>query len=106
MTEESESFDVDAFLAATDLSNHHRSVVKRLFASPASENIDWRQVRSLLDALGAVTDETNGKLKVKLGGEVEVLEPPRGKDVDRQMIVDLRRMLSRANDEFVRPVRL
>jgi hypothetical protein len=35
-----------------------------------------------------------------------VLEPPRRKDIDRQMIVDLRRMLSRAADVVVRPVDL
>jgi len=98
-----DTFDVDAFLAATGLNSDHRDVVRRLFAVPPSENIKWRQVRSLLDALGAVTEERNGKLKVELGGEVEVLDPPRGKDIDRQMIVDLRRMLSRANDLFVRP---
>jgi len=100
------AFDVDAFLAATDLNSDHRQVVKRLFAVPPSENIEWRQVRSLLEALGVVTEERNGKLKVDLGGRVEVLEPPRGKDIDRQMIVDLRRMLSKATDVFVRPVEL
>ena len=99
-------FDVDAFLAATDLNSDHRDVVKQLFAVPASENIEWRRVRSLLESLGAVTEERNGKLRVDLRGEVEVLTPPRGKDVDRQMIVDLRRMLSRAADVFVGPVEL
>jgi hypothetical protein len=100
------TFDVDAFLAATDLNSDHRDVVKRLFAVPPSENIEWRQVRSLLEALGAVTEEHNGKLKVELGGEVEVLVPPRQKDIDRQMVVDLRRMLSHASDVFVRPAEL
>ncbi len=99
-----QTFDVDAFLAATDLNSDHRDVVKRLFAVPPSENIEWRQVRSLLEALGAATQERNGKLKVELGGEVEVLTPPRHKDIDKQMIVDLRRMLSRATDVFVRPI--
>ena len=56
MTDHS-TFDVDAFLAATDLNSDHRDVVKRLFAVPPSENIEWRQVRSLLEALGAVTEE-------------------------------------------------
>lgn len=102
MTDHS-TFDVGAFLAATDLNSDHRDVVKRLFAVPPSENIEWRQVRSLLDALGAATEERNGKLRVELGGDVEVLVPPRHKDIDRQMIVDLRRMLSRAADVFVRP---
>jgi len=100
------TFDVDAFIAATGLNSDHRDVVKRLFAVPPSENIEWRQVRSLLEALGSVTEERNGKLKVELGGEVEVLVPPRSKDIDRQMIVDLRRMLSRATDVFVRPTEL
>ena len=103
MTNEDQSFDVDAFLAATDLNSDHRDVLKRLFAVPASENIEWRQVRSLLEALGSVTQEHNGRLKVELGGEVEVFDPPRSKDIDRQMIVDIRRLLSRATDVFVRP---
>jgi hypothetical protein len=99
-------FDVEAFLDATNLNSDHRDVVKQLFAVPASENVEWRRVRSLLEALGAVTEERNGKLRVELGGEVEVLVPPRRKDIDRQMTVDLRRMLSRAADVFVRPVDL
>jgi hypothetical protein len=43
-----------------------------------------------------VTEEPHGNLRVTHGGETEVLEPPRGKDVDTQMLVDLRRMLTRA----------
>jgi hypothetical protein len=98
------AFDVDAFLAATNLNSDHRDVVKRIFAVPASENIEWRRVRSLLEALGAVTEEHNGKLVVELGGQVEDLVPPRHKGIDRQMIVDLRRMLSDAAAVFVRPL--
>ena len=40
--------------------------------------------------------EPNGKVKVELGGQTEVLQPPDDKDVDRQLIVDLRRMLTSA----------
>jgi hypothetical protein len=78
------------------VNSDHRVTLERIFAHPASANIEWRQVRSLLEALGAVAEERNGKLKVSLGGETEVLQSPRGKDVDVQMIVDLRRMLTRA----------
>ena len=49
---------------------------------------------SLLEAVGTVEEEHNGKFKVTLGPETEVLERPRGKDIDVQMVVDLRRMLS------------
>jgi hypothetical protein len=78
------------------VNSDHRATLERIFAHPTSANIEWRQVRSLLEALGAVSEEHNGKLKVTLGGETEVLQPPRGKDIDAQMIVDVRRMLTRA----------
>ena len=79
-----------------DVNADHRATLERIFGHPASGNIEWRQVRSLLEAVASVTEEHNGKLRVELGDETEVLQPPHGKDVDEQMIVDLRRMLTRA----------
>ena len=79
-----------------ELGSHHRDTLERLFNHPTSGNIEWRQVRSLLEAVGDVAEEHNGSLAVTLGGETEVLRPPHGKDIDRQLIVDLRRMLTRA----------
>jgi len=81
------------------VNSDHRATLERIFAHPASGNIEWRQVRSLLEALGAVAEEHNGKLRVTLGDETEVLQPPRGKDIDTQMVVDLRRMPTRAGIE-------
>jgi hypothetical protein len=81
---------------AADLGNHHRDTLERIFSHPSSGNIEWRQVLSLLEAVGTTTQVHNGKIKVTLGLETEVLQPPRGKDIDQQMIVDLRRMLTNA----------
>ena len=78
------------------LNNKHRDTLEPIFRHPASGNIEWRQVSSLLEAVGATTEEDAGDLTVTLGGETEVLRRPHGKDVDEQMIVDLRRMLARA----------
>ena len=78
------------------LSSHHRDTVEKIFRHPASSNIEWRQVVSLLEEIGTVKHEPNGKLKVTIGPETEVLPPPRGKDIDIQMVVDLRRMLTEA----------
>lgn len=80
----------------SDLSNHHRDTLQKILSHPASGNIEWRQVLSLLNAVGTVEEEHNGKFKVTLGPETEVLERPRGKDIDVQMVVDLRRMLNEA----------
>lgn len=84
---------------AADLNHHHRDTLERIFRHPLSGNVEWRQVLSLLAAVGTTTREPNGKVKVELGGQTEVLQPPDDKDVDRQMIVDLRRMLTNAGLE-------
>jgi hypothetical protein len=78
------------------LSNHHRSTLREIFGHPVSHNIEWRNVLSLLEAVGSVTENHDGKLAVTLGTETEYLDPPPHKDVDAQMVVDLRRMLSAA----------
>ena len=51
---------------------------------------------SLLEAIGEVTEEHNGKFKVTVGGETETLRRPSGKDIEEQTVVDLRRMLAGA----------
>lgn len=77
------------------LNNHHRETLREVFDHQGGGNVEWRRVRSLLDAVGTVEERHDGKLKVTLGPETEVLHP-HGKDVDRQTLVDLRRMLTEA----------
>ena len=78
------------------LNNHHRNTLAKIFAEPASGNIEWRHVTSLLDAVGTTVEKHNGNLEVTIGSNSRVLHPPRGKDIDEQMVVDLRRMLAQA----------
>jgi hypothetical protein len=78
------------------LDGRHRDTLRQIFQHPASHNIEWRAVTSLLEAVGTVTVRHDGKLAVKLGDELEFLEPPVGKDIDVQMVTDLRRMLASA----------
>jgi hypothetical protein len=78
-----------------DLNHHHRDTVEKIFSHPASGNVEWRQVLSLIDAIGTAVQQHNGKVKVTIGPETEVMTP-RGKDVDKQTVVDLRRMLAEA----------
>ena len=56
----------------SDLSNHHRDTLEKIFRHPASGNIDWRQVISLLDAVGTAVEEHNGNVKVTLGADRSV----------------------------------
>jgi hypothetical protein len=78
------------------LDNRHRDTLRRIFEHPTSHNIEWRAVLSLLEAVGEASVRHDGKVAVKVGSEREFLEPPAGKDVDAQMVVDLRRMLTGA----------
>ena len=79
------------------LNNHHRDTLRKILSHPASGNIEWRQVVSLLEAVGSVEQRHgDNKLKVTVGPETEFLATPRHKDIDEQMVVDLRRMLKAA----------
>jgi hypothetical protein len=78
------------------LDSRHRDTLRQIFEHPTSHNIEWRAVTSLLEAVGSVTVHQDGKVAVKIGSELEFLKPPGGKDVDDQMVVDLRRMLTNA----------
>jgi len=75
------------------LSSRHRDTIEKVFSHPASGNIEWREVLSLLECLATTTEQRNAKFTMALGPETEVLEAPPGKDIDGQMIVDVRRML-------------
>jgi hypothetical protein len=81
---------------SVDLDSEHRRTVEQIFARPSSGNVEWRRVRSLVEAVASNVEEHNGNLLMTLGGETQTLERPHGKDVDQQMLVDLRRMLTRA----------
>jgi len=78
------------------LSNHHRNTLREIFQHPLSHNIEWNAVISLLEAVGSVTEQSHGKVAVVVGSETEYLDPPAGKDIDPQTVVDLRRLLSTA----------
>ena len=57
-------------------SNHHRDTLAEIFDHQGGGNVEWRKVHSLLEAIGTVTEEHNGKLKVEIGRETEVLTRP------------------------------
>ena len=75
------------------LSNRHRDTIEKIFDRPSSGNVEWGEVLSLLETVGDVVEEPNGRYRVTLGAETEVVDRPHGKDVDVQLLVDLRRML-------------
>ncbi len=78
------------------LDGHHRTTVEKIFNHPVGHNIQWHDVLSLLESVGTVTEERDGRYRVTLGSETETFDVPRHNDIDEQQVVDLRRMLKGA----------
>lgn len=78
------------------LNNHHRNTLRQLFEEPVSHNIEWHAVLSLLAAVGSVAEHHDGTVTAKVGAHTEYLDPPPQKDIDPQMVADLRRLLTQA----------
>jgi hypothetical protein len=84
--------------APADLNGRHQLTWKTIFRHPAAHNLEWHDVRSLLDALADVAEETDGSLHVKRNGMFLVIHPPRFKDLGTvDELLDLRRFLEKSN---------
>ena len=78
------------------LNNQHRDTVAKILQHPASHNVEWHAVLSLLQYIGQVDERHDGRFKVTIGGETEIFDKPKHKNIDEQQVVDLRRMLRAA----------
>src|SRR6476619_4883584 len=67
-----------------NVNSDHQETLDAILGHRGGANIEWRRVRSLLEAVGTVREERNGKLEVVVGGDRLVLHPPHGKDVDEE----------------------
>jgi hypothetical protein len=81
------------------LDNHHRATLRQIFQHPVSHNIEWHSVTSLLDAIGSVEVHPDGQVAVRVGSQSAFFTHPDGKDIDEQMVVDLRHLLAQAGYE-------
>ena len=56
---------------------------------------------SLVAAVGSVEETHGGRYRISVGDEIEVVDRPRDEDVDVQMVLDLRRLLTSAGYDAV-----
>ena len=83
------------------VSGHHRDTLLQIFQHPTSHNVEWHDVLSLLKATGEVEERHDGKLLVHLGDASDTFTRPKGKDIDVQQVVDLRRLFTQAGYDQV-----
>ena len=82
------------------LTGHHRKTYEHLFSHPMPQNLDWKDLLSMLTAVPdlAVDEEHDGHLKVTRGGESLTLRRPKGKDFsDKAELSQLKRFLERTD---------
>src|SRR2546421_8860581 len=75
-----------------ELSNRHRDTIEHIFDRPSSGNVEWREVLSLLEAVGDVGEGPNGRDRGTVGGETGGVVPPHGKDADGRGVVGPQRL--------------
>jgi hypothetical protein len=76
------------------LKSHHLATAEKILAHPTSHNIEWHDAAALIVEIGAIEEGANGRYTVTIGDETQIFDRPRGKDLDVQQIVDLRKMLT------------
>ncbi|WP_190316128.1 hypothetical protein [Pseudanabaena sp. UWO310] len=80
------------------MSKAHQTTYRGIFQHPIAHNLQWHDVRSMLEAIAEVTEEHNGNLKYTRHGEVLVLHPPKHKDLsDTKELMQIRHFLERSS---------
>ncbi len=64
-----------------ELNGRHRHTYEAVFRHPVAHNLEWHDVRSLLAAMGDMSEEPNGSLRVTRDGRHMTLHAPKHKDV-------------------------
>ena len=79
------------------MSTTHQATYNTIFQHPASHNLQWRDVRSMLDSITEVEEEHNGNLRFTRHGETLIIHPPKHKDLaDIHELMKIRHFLERS----------
>jgi hypothetical protein len=78
------------------LHGSHLQTYQALFRHPAPHNLNWHDVRTLLNAIANVVEEPDGNLKITRNNQTLTLHPHRQKDItDMTELMQLRHFLER-----------
>lgn len=104
MTEIPKNTHENKVVAPPHLTGSHQRTYEAIFRHPAAHNLEWHDVRSLLAALGNVTEEHNGSLRVTRNGQTAILHPPKHKDVATvEDLLAIRRFLEQSGESAASP---
>jgi len=94
----------DRLAKVPDLNGRHRHTYEAIFRHPVAHNLEWHDVRSLLDALADVAEGQKGSLQVMRNGRTLNLHAPKHKDVATvEDLMAIRRFLEQSGETTVLP---
>lgn len=75
----------------------HQKILERIFASPVSGSIRWKEIELLFQEVGAEISEREGsRIGVKLFGEIQVFHRPHpSPDTDKGAVASIRKWFER-----------
>ena len=62
--------------APLHLSGHHKKTYEAIFRHPVAHNLEWHDVRSLLEAVAEVTEGHNDAIQATRNGRTVIVHPP------------------------------
>ena len=84
-------------MTTVHLSREHGRTLQAIFHHPLAHNLEWQKTRALLEAIGTVTEEHNGRYRVTVNGQTHVMHRPQHKDfAASEALVALRHFLEQA----------
>lgn len=83
-------------MTAPHLNGHHTKTLASLFIHPASHNVEWHDVLSLLNHVGTATERHGGGYAVAIGNDTITLGRPHGHDLVDDELRHLRTFLTKA----------
>ena len=83
----------------------HKSTYDAVFQHPIARNLQWRDIRSMLNALADETQEHTGNLKFTRNGQTLTIHPPQRKDFsDIHELMQIRGFLEKSAEPTKPPI--
>ncbi len=79
-----------------DLGAAHRRTLDAVLRHPTAQNLEWMDVISLFERIGAVRQKSNDKVSFEFAGQHLVLSRGHGKDLGASEVAGLRQLIQRA----------
>ena len=78
------------------ISTANRRTLDAIWRHPVAHNLEWSDVVSLFETLGAVEQKANAEFEFRVGTERHLMRKPHTKDLTAAEVVDVRKFLARA----------